>query len=152
VTTAQLGEVERLHSQLVDVVHQLRDFCDSSNFRGDRGACGNVADQTEAFLAGPFVRLLERARAGDEHAYANLVESGSKILVAATGTPFDLHDNTVTGLVEAIAQDARDAAGEVGAGFGVGAVVAAIVAAVVFLPGLMKGGTRPGGRRRRRRR
>lgn len=120
-----LNQCDELTRQILAGVDQVRGFCSSSNFRGDRAACGNSADEAIDFLEGSGQRLIERARGGEQHAAENFLQGGSNILHELTGHSFDFQDNTVTGrggLVDSVKRDVKDAAA--GAGLGLGAVAA----------------------------
>jgi hypothetical protein len=123
VQTALMAEVARLRERLIQAASQLMHFCDSTVFRGDRLACNNIAGEVLDFVNGAGSRLMDRGYAGEEHAARNYLESGSRLLQAATGAPFDFRDNTIQGGLEDLANDFKEklpVVGGIGVAVGLG--------------------------------
>lgn len=125
----QLDAVEQVRSKLIQVAAELRSFCSSVNFQGDRLSCANSADVADAFRqkAEAAGGLYARAMEGDGDAARRFIESGSKLVLSLTGTPFALKDSTLTDLGNRIATDVKNNAGKIGAGLGFGIGTALVV-------------------------
>lgn len=142
VTAAQLAEALAMRDRLRAEATRLRAFCRSSNYQGDRAACAATADAIDVTIANaealPSARppgggLLYRARQGDADALRRWNDIASRVLGVAPSTERDLRDSTVTDVMRRVAEDARDAALEVGMGFGAGLGLVAVAAGVWFV-------------------